>query len=180
MFDGANEVVVQVPMSGAEPVMIPVIRAIVENSDGSDSVLLQRRSNPSESVFGLLELPGGTWRAAESPEDAIGREVLEETGILLTSVGGIVIDHLDSRRAIATMRPLAVIAGVNGSFPAIHVIVVATGSGTPGPCDGESFDVQWWSIESVRDEVANRPEAFVPSTLAAINAYVGWGGSESG
>lgn len=180
MFDGTAEVTVPVPVSGAENVMVPVIRAIVENSDGSDSILLQRRSNPDETVFGLLELPGGTWRAGESPDDAISREVLEETGVVLSSVSGIVIDALDSRRSIATVRPLAVIAGVRGSFPAVHVIVIATASGTPRPRDGESFDVQWWPIESVRREIGGRPKAFVPSTLAAINAYVDWIESESG
>jgi ADP-ribose pyrophosphatase YjhB (NUDIX family) len=171
MFDGTSEVTVSVPMSGAENVMMPVIRAIVENSDGSARVLLQRRSNPDEAVFGLLELPGGVWRAGESPEDAISREVHEETGVTLTAVAGIATDTLDTRRSIATVTPLAVIAGVHGAFPAIHVVVVASGSGTPHPRDGEAFDVRWWRISSVKEEVDERPESFVPSTLAAIRAY---------
>lgn len=180
MFDGTNEVIVRVPVSGDESVMIPVIRAVVENSDGSDSILLQRRSNPDEAVFGLLELPGGTWRAGESPEIAISREIREETSIEITSVSGITIDPLDDRRSIATVVPLAVIAGVQGAFPAVHVIVTASGAGTPFPGDGESFDVQWWSIQAVRDEVANRPSMFVPSSLAAINAYLASMGSARG
>ncbi|MEN8238477.1 MAG: NUDIX hydrolase, partial [Actinomycetota bacterium] len=124
-----------------------------------------------EAVFGLLELPGGRWRAGEPPDEAISREVLEETGVVLTSVSGIAIDTLDARRSIATVTPLAVIAGVRGAFPAVHVIIVATGAGTPVAVDGESFDVRWWPIESVRVEASDRPTAFVPSTLAAINAY---------
>jgi len=171
MFDGRSEITIRVPVSGAENVMLPVIRAIVENSDGSDSILLQRRSNPKEAVFGLLELPGGTWRAGEPPGEAIAREVLEETGITLTSVSGIATDRLDSRRSIATVAPVAVVAGVRGAFPAVHVIVVAAGTGTPEPGDGESFDVRWWPIESVRVELRDRPAGFVPSTVAAISVY---------
>jgi len=172
MFDGENEITVAVPVSGTENVMVPVIRAIVENSDGSDSILLQRRSNQDESVFGLLELPGGTWRAGEPPGDAVAREVLEETGVELTSVTGITVDTLDERRSIATVVPLAVIAGVDGAFPAVHVIVVAAGTGEPMGGDGESFDARWWPVESVRSEARDRPAGFVPSTLAAIIAYL--------
>lgn len=180
MYDGTAEVTVRVPVIGGENVMVPVIRAIVENSDGSGSILLQRRSNPEEAVFGLLELPGGTWRAGEAPGDAISREVLEETGVTLTEVAGITVDNLDSRRSIATVTPLAVIAGARGAFPAIHVIVVAAGTGTPTPRDGESFDVRWWTIDSVRAVSVDRPEEFVPSTLAAIRAYSNGTGSASG
>jgi hypothetical protein len=90
----------------------------------------------------------------------------------LTSVTGIAVDVLDERRSIATVVPLAVIAGVDGAFPAVHVIVVAAGTGEPTPGDGESFDARWWPIESVRTEVRHHPEGFVPSTLAAITAYL--------
>lgn len=180
MYDGTSDVTISVPVSGDENVMVPVIRAIVENSDGSDSILLQRRSNRDEAVFGLIELPGGTWRAGESPKDAISREVLEETGVALTSVSGIDLNVLDSRRSIATVTPLAVIGGVGGSFPAVHVIVIASGTGTPTDRVGESFEVQWWPIEAVRVETRKLPAAFVPSTLAALDAYFVWIGSESG
>ena len=180
MYDGTNDVTISVPVSGDENVMVPVIRAIVENSDGSDSILLQRRSIRAEAVFGLIELPGGTWRAGESPDDAISREVLEETGVAITSVSGIEIDVLDSHRSIATVTPLVVIGGVGGSYPAVHVVVVASGTGGPKDRAGESFDVQWWPIESVRDETRNEPATFVPSTLAALNAYFVSIESESG
>ena len=171
MFDGTNEVTVAVPVSGDENVMVPVIRAVVVNSDGSDSILLQRRSNPEEAVFGLYELPGGRWRAGESPDVAISREVREETGVLLSSVSGIEIDTLDTRRAIATVTPIAVVAGVRGAFPAIHVVVAASGTGAPEFGDGEAFDARWWPTRSVRIEMIERPATFVPSTLAALNAY---------
>jgi len=180
MFDGTKEVIVSVPMSGNENVMLPVIRAVVENSDGSDSLLLQRRSNPDEAVFGLLELPGGTWRAGESPSDAISREVLEETGVALTSVSGIAVDILDSRRSIATLTPLAVVAGIHEAFPAVQVIVLASGTGMPGLGDGESFDVRWWPVAAVRAQVEGQPASFVPSTRAALVAYFDSMGSESG
>jgi ADP-ribose pyrophosphatase YjhB (NUDIX family) len=180
VFDGTSEVSVAVPVIGDENVMVPVIRAVVENSDGSDSILLQRRSNPEEAVFGLLELPGGTWKAGESPDVAISREVREETGVLLSSVSGIEIDTLDSRRAIATVTPITVVAGVRGTFPAIHVVVVASGTGAIVSGDGEAFDGRWWPARSVRIEMDERPAAFVPSTLAALNAYFGSTASDRG
>jgi len=172
MFDGERDVTVPVPVSGTENVMVPVIRAIVVRDEGPRAILLQRRANPAEAVYRLLEIPGGMWRAGESPIAAISREVREETDVVLTSVSGVSVDDIDDRRSIATLRPLAVIAGIYEAFPAIHVVVVATGTGVPNPSDGESYDVQWWPTEAVRSELQLRPEVFIPSTRAAITAYL--------
>ena len=174
MFDGDGPVVVDVPTSGGENVMVPVVRAIVRSLDRPDHIILQRRDDPDESVRGLLEIPGGRWRAAESPIDAVVREIVEETGLTVTAVHGVEVDRVDDRRAIAAVEPLVVVAGVEGAFPAAHVILVADARGEPIGDPGESADVRWWHIDAVATEMSGDPGAFIPSSHAALRRYLAW------
>jgi ADP-ribose pyrophosphatase YjhB (NUDIX family) len=170
VWDGANDVEVAVPTSGSENVMIPVVRVIVASEDGS-RLLLQRRGNPDEPVVGLLEIPGGRWRAGERPEHTAVREVREETGIELVSVEGIVSDHIDEHRTISSVTPLVVVAGVDRAFPAIHIVLLGVGRGEPVPEAGYSTDVRWWEASAVRGELSTNRAGFIPSSAAALSVY---------
>ncbi|MDA2979139.1 MAG: NUDIX hydrolase [Actinomycetota bacterium] len=171
MWDGQKSVEVDVPVSGSENVMVPVIRAIVRDPTTGD-ILLQRRNRPNEPVLGLFEIPGGRWRAGEQPLDAIRREVSEETGVAITSIEGMSEDQIDERRTIATIRPFVVIAGADDAFPAIHTVVLAVGHGATTALAGESDDVRWWTMADLRQELATNRSGFVPSSYAALTAYV--------
>ncbi len=179
IWDGRGFLEVDVPVSGAENVMVPVIRAIVRSRDDHSLILLQRRADASEPVYRCLEIPGGRWRSGESPLAAITREVFEETGVQLLSVAGISVEEIDSHRSIATVRPLAIIAGVEGAFPAVHVVLTAIGTGVPR-ASVESQDVRWWPIDDLEEHMGTRSDEFVPSSLAALRAYVGSGASTAG
>ena len=180
MFDGTRAVSVDVPVCGSENVMVPVIRAIVRDNKDPDLILLQRRSSRSEAVSGKLEIPGGLWKAGESPVAAVAREVSEETGVEVSAVSGVAIDHVDDHRSIATITPVAVIAGFFGAFPAIHTVLAARGSGVPRGQEGESHDVRWWHTSDIRHEMEREPEAFIPSSRAALVAYFALKESSSG
>jgi len=171
MWDGSQRLEIPVPVSGTENVMIPVIRVVVRTPDGG-SILLQRRDAASEPVRGHLEIPGGRWRTGESPLAAARREVHEETGIRLLSVDGITEDRIDPERTIATVKPLAVIAGTAGAFPAIHIVLTGIGEGIPTNEAGATTDVRWWSLEDVRNELVTDRAGFVPSSFAAIDAFL--------
>jgi ADP-ribose pyrophosphatase YjhB (NUDIX family) len=64
---------------------VPCVGAIIR--DGAGRVLLVRRAN--EPGRGLWSLPGGRVEPGEAEPDAIAREVLEETG-LIVDVGQLV------------------------------------------------------------------------------------------
>ncbi len=170
VWDGSQWVTVRVPVSGGESVMVPVLRVVVVDATG-ERILLQRRDIGGEPVQGLLEIPGGRWRSGESPIECATREVREETGIDLTSIDGVTLDHIDDRRVVASIRPLVVVAGVDGDFPAIHTVLVGTGSGTIAAQKGASTDVRWWPIADVREEMAANRDGFIPSSFAALAAY---------
>jgi 8-oxo-dGTP pyrophosphatase MutT (NUDIX family) len=170
VWDGSAWVEVDVPLSGDEPIMLPVLRVVVSNEAG-DSIILQRRDTATESVRGLLELPGGRWRSGESPLACAMREVREETGLSLVSVDGVTIDPIDEHRHLAVIRPLVVVAGIDGGFPAVHTVITAVGSGVIAHEEGVTADVRWWRIDEVRDELARNRVGFVPSTAAALSVY---------
>lgn len=170
VWDGSEWVTTSVPMSGSENVMIPVLRVVVVDDTG-DSILLQRRVGDVESVRGLLEIPGGRWRSGESPISCARREIKEETGIDLTSIDGVLIDEIDENRSIASIRPVVVVAGVDGGFPAVHTVLIGSGVGVITPEAGATTDVRWWTLDEVRTEMAENRAGFIPSSFAALNAY---------
>jgi len=63
-------------------VYIIAVRALIEDSEGR--ILLIKRSSNSKTNPSTWELPGGKVGAGESIEEALKREVKEETGLEIT------------------------------------------------------------------------------------------------
>jgi 8-oxo-dGTP pyrophosphatase MutT (NUDIX family) len=68
---------------GHELLLVPSVAAVIRDEDGS--LLLQ------EKAGGVWSLPAGAIEPGESPEDAVRREVCEETGLLVqpTEIRGV-------------------------------------------------------------------------------------------
>jgi 8-oxo-dGTP diphosphatase len=60
---------------------IAVVAAVIRNKSGQ--ILLARRPDTHLVAGGLWEFPGGKIEAGESPEEALRREIKEETGIVI-------------------------------------------------------------------------------------------------
>lgn len=174
VWTGSDWIELPVPVSGTEAVVVPNVAGIVFRGSERDELLLQRRDKEGEVVRGLLELPGGRWRAGELPDVALAREVEEETGVRLLAVSG-AIEHrtLERHVVFGIARPVAVVNGVEGAYPALHVLFECRGTGQPRPQPGETAEPRWWRVEEALDHLHRSPDDFVWNTRAMLAAYFG-------
>lgn len=163
---------VPVPAMSGEPLVVPNVGAIVL-SESRDEMLLQRRDKVGEPVRGKFEIPGGRWKAGEAPEDAVAREILEETGIEIGSLPNVDRVEIGEHRSCAVARPVAVVNGLEGTYPSLHVLFECVGRGTPRPQPGETAEPRWWPIHEVLDLLEQHPDEFVDQTRAMLTAYFG-------
>jgi 8-oxo-dGTP pyrophosphatase MutT (NUDIX family) len=161
-----------VAASGGEAVVVPNVAVIVFNAADPTLIVLQRRAKPGEAVFGRLEIPGGRWRAGETPEAAVTREVREETGLEVVTMET-AISHVSPGGPIdiAVFRPAAVATGSGGAYPALQVLFSCVAEGVPRAQPGETSDARWWGIDEVRDALVDRPADFVWQSHAMLSAF---------
>jgi NAD+ diphosphatase len=117
----------------------PVV--IVRITDGSDGLLLGRQARWPEGRFSLL---AGHVEPGETLEDAVRREVLEESGVALDSV------------AYVSSQPWPFPSSLMLGFSAVAA------RGEPAPGDNELAEVRWFE----RDEVALAARGDGPLMLA--------------
>ena len=164
---------IQVPVAGmgGEALVVPNIAALVLR-EGTGDLLLQRRDK-AEVVRGRLEIPTGRWRAGETPQEALSREVAEETGLAVHSLVGDGV-RLESHPGwpVYARAPAAVVGGASGAYPALLVAFTCRADGEPRGRPGETADPRWYSIGRVRELLAE-PEQFTAATYAILSAWLG-------
>lgn len=172
VWTGGGWAKLPVAVSGGEAVVVPNVAAIVFNAADPASIVLQRRDKAGEAVFGRLEIPGGRWRAGESPEEAVRREVREETGLEVVTVET-AITHVspEGPMDLAVIRPAAVVSGSGGAYPALQVLFSCVAEGIPRSRPGETSDARWWRIDEVRHALTERPSDFVWQSHAMLSSF---------
>lgn len=173
VWTGDEWIEMPVPESGGEAVVVPNVAAIVLREPDRSAILVQRRDKPGEVVRGRWEVPGGRWRAGESSEEAIRREVEEETGLTVASIISPVTRVVtEPKIAIEISQPVAVATGVEGAFPSLHVVIVCTAEGEPRPLLGETAEPTWWPVADLRSYLGERPDDFVWQSHAILDAWL--------
>lgn len=125
--------------------------------DPQDRVLLMNLAfNGHEAVW---LTPGGSLHPGESFEDALRREIREETGFTLAQPGHWV--WTSPKRIVRDGRPVDTLARVY-----IQHVPHFVAAPTALTCaERDSFrELRWWSI----DEIAGSRETFIPRTLAKL------------
>ena len=174
VWTGAEWVELPIAVMSGEPLVVPSVNALLYRDTSRRRILLQRRDKPGEVVRGRWELPGGRWRAGERGTTALAREVLEETGIVVTAIEAAgELRKYEEHVEFEVVRPVAVVAGVSGSFPSMHVLFVCIGDGEPRSQTGETSDPTWWAVTDLLTALSDRGEDFVWHTRAMLSSVYG-------
>ena len=130
-----------------DPDRIPCVGAIV--LDDAGRILLVRRANPPAQ--GRWSLPGGRVEQGEQWEDAVQRELLEETGV--------------------AARPVRFVGEVHRDAPGGGVYVIRDFlmriEGTAEPVAGDdALETAWFTAEEMGD---------ADTSAGLVQALAGWG-----
>jgi ADP-ribose pyrophosphatase YjhB (NUDIX family) len=125
--------------------------------DPQDRVLLIKLAFNSHQTYWLT--PGGTLHPGESFEDALCREIREETGLTLAQPGHWV--WTSPKRIVRDGLPVDTLARV---YIQRVPNFVAAPSALTSDERGWFRELRWWSI----DEIAGSHETFIPRTLAVL------------
>lgn len=111
---------------------IPCVGAVVR--DGSGRLLLVRRANPPAQ--GRWSIPGGRVESDESHEDAVIRELTEETGLkgrVVREVGSILRD------------------APSGGVYVIRDFLVEVDEGSVPSAGDDAADARWFTVDELDD-----------------------------
>lgn len=153
-----------------EALVVANVYGLVCLRDAAPAVLIQKRWKPHSDPgnLGRWELPGGKWRALEPAIDCLRREVAEETGVSDISVGQTPAEHELHRQVVQVSQPDLCVQMIDGGYPSMLAIFLATGTGEPASRGDDSRDAQWMPTGKLRRLMEQNAEAFTPLTYAAL------------
>jgi 8-oxo-dGTP diphosphatase len=167
---------IDVPVAdmGGEALVVTNVAALAVPDRAADHVLLQRRDKAGEVVRGRLEIPSGRWRAGETAEQALRRELAEETGLEIVDVLGPSprTVRADPERPFHVLEPAVVTVGVAGAYPALHLAFVCVAAGEPRAQPGETADPRWYRVAEVR-RLLGEPSRFTGPALGVLSSWLG-------
>jgi len=165
-------------MSQSIKTNFPVVSAIIErNHHGVTQVLIQTRWKPqSDPIYsGTLEIPAGWIDEYENVYDALRREVLEETGLVIKKIKSDSQTNLHSTMkndASFAFRPFCCQQQVKGGKPWIgFVFLCEVEDGDPVPQESEVKDIRWMDKDEFKKMFTEHPELIFTLQLGALEYY---------
>lgn len=152
----------------SETLVLPNVYGLIRDSAGG--VLIQRRWKPRSDpdTLGMWELPGGKWRAGESAQDCLQRELQEECGLGLSSVDGRFVKHSHLGQHVETSTPLLVVQMLVGPYTSVLVIYSGFSNGQPAPQGDGARDAHFMKLADLQHALTADADTFTALSYAAL------------
>jgi 8-oxo-dGTP pyrophosphatase MutT (NUDIX family) len=159
-------------------VNVPIVSAIIEREhDGVKEILVQTRWKPERDpqYSGTLEIPASAMQVYENVYDAVKREVLEETGLRVTSF------YPDIRTQIYAPKeddcfafvPFCCQQQLKGGLPRVgFVFLCQVEDAEPVPQHDEVRDIRWMTVAALRKIFEDTPEQIFTLQLGVLEYYL--------
>ena len=155
-----------------------VVSAIIEREqDGEKEILIQTRWKPqTDPVYsGTLEIPAGGMNHYENVYDAVAREVLEETGLKVTSFKPDIRTKVHSPKGddCFAFIPFCCQQQLKGGWPRVGFVFVCTVEDKePIPRQGEVKDIRWMKKSELKKVFEENPEKIFTLQLGVLDYYL--------
>ena len=152
------------------------VAAIIErNIDGIKHILVQERQKGSDSSeTGLIEIPCGKVKRAESVFDCIRNKVLLETGLKITDIYGEkdypptkINDYL-----VLNYIPYYSTQNIEDNYPIVIETFICGASGDALLESPEAKNIHWISLEALTDLILTDTFLFYPMIVSPIKHYL--------
>ena len=155
----------------------PAVDAIIRRSINNEPhILIQTRNKANDQgTNGLLEIPAGKVHEYENIYSALRREVLEETGLLLTNIQGEELSFsscINKNQTICT-QPFCINQNLSGAYSIILSVFLCEADGEPLTETDETCNIHWMKEAELIDLVKNHPERFCLMSLNPLRKYFG-------
>jgi 8-oxo-dGTP pyrophosphatase MutT (NUDIX family) len=157
---------------------LPVVSAIIERQhEGKIQILVQTRWKPErDPVYsGTIEIAAGVMDEYENVYDALKREVLEETGLVITKIkpdNSTKIYTTGREDASFGFMPFCCHQQLKNGKPWIgFAFLCEVEDKEPTPQEGEVKDARWIDKEDFRNIFENTPEKIFGLQLGVLDYY---------
>lgn len=160
-------------------ICVPVVSAIIERHGEDDTeILLQTRggTRKHDPVYsGTLEIPAGWMDQYENVYEALRREVLEETGLRITSIWPDIKTKTFSPRQDEGFAfvPFCCQQMTKGRVPYVGFVFLCTVEDKePTPQFEEISNIQWIKKSVLKKLLEESPEKFFTLQLGPLDYYL--------
>lgn len=154
----------------------PGVGGIIEkNIGGIDCILIQDRCKDDAKLeYGLIEIPAGKIREFENIFDCLRREILEETGLKVTSIIGedeaVIVEYNGYK--VLNYTPFSCSQNIHGTYPIMVQTFICIAVGEILEKSNETKNIRWIPLMQLKELLDNNKNLFYPMHITTLEKYL--------